>query len=159
MKGNKPVDINDTTDIRLWKSAHKQHESPQKYSKNTKLSTVGHLRQSSSCLYFPACLAACVSVSIAVCAIAPVGLSQSADYTHDKPNFLLALHSGSFQALRIPSPGFLSCSLLSLLSFALSFRLFATFEPAVFLPPRSYRTAYFRLVPESWRVGAQGFHD
>lgn len=73
------------------------------------------VRLSSSCLYLQA---ACVSVSIAVCAVAPVRLSQSADYTHDKPNFLLALHSGSFQALRIPSAGFLSSFIPS---FALPF--------------------------------------
>lgn len=44
------------------------------------------------------CFGACISVCLHfVRAPGPVGLSQSADYTHDKPHFLLALHSGAFR--------------------------------------------------------------
>lgn len=73
---------------------------------------------------FPARLAACVSA----CAVGPARLL----ITHmTSPNFLLALHSGSFRALRIPSPGFLSSFLLSLPSFARAFLPSAAVEPAV----------------------------
>lgn len=109
---------------------------------------------------FPACLAACVSVSIPVCAVGPMRLSQSADYTHDKPNFLLALHSGSFQALRVPSPGFLSSFLLSLPSFTLSFLPSAAVEPAVLrhcIWGKKAQNADFRLLQETQQVGARGF--
>lgn len=69
----------------------------------------------------PFCLSACISACMSVCAPGPVGLSQSADYTHDKPPLPACLAFWGFQALRIPSPGFLSPRLTPVLHSLLFF--------------------------------------
>lgn len=69
----------------------------------------------------PFCLSACISACMSVCAPGPVGLSQSADYTHDKPPLPACLAFWGFQALRIPSPGFLSPRLTPVLHCLLFF--------------------------------------
>lgn len=107
---------------------------------------------------FPACLAACISVSIPVCAVGPVGLSQSADYTHDKPNFLLALHSGSFRALRISFRR--ASSVVPSSRSRLCLRIpspIAAVELAVLRQKKKTKTAEFRLVPESQQAGTLRF--
>lgn len=80
------------------------------------------------------------------------------------PTSCLPCILGAFQALRIPSPGFLSSFLLSLPSFTLSFLPSAAVEPVVlrrcvWKKKKKTKNADFRLVPESRQVWAWGFRD
>lgn len=121
------------------------------------------------------CLPACLSLCLSVCAPGPVGLSQSADYTHDKPPTsclpcILGLSGLQNAFARLPLPR-LPLVLRRLLFFSchfpgLSLRCFAPPPPVPLFPfalpffrSQRLQAADSRRTAESHGVPLRDFPD